>query len=296
MRLYDKYHLTGEIDFLNVVLDTDNRVWIDPMMMHMDKSEMGQTCCAIVRDYFATLLDYAILGDNTNGLAYAEHFTEFNETRLGYSADCPRGVSGGATLGREIFYLIRGSKATKTELIGDIFDGCVMIEKLGVDKMSDFITSLILEELISYTQEQCELHGIPMIETKLKSKYWSHTENKWVNSGKILLPYDEELQLAIVFVPIKFVEDGLVYSYDRFYNKGMIPYLGRQAVANRIDGLIRILKDKTIKPLYKAIRERNACTRANVNAFIVEHPEVYDEYKRKQLAYVNYETYKNKKK
>lgn len=294
MKLYEKYNLPVDVDFINVELTTDNEYWIDPMMMYMDKSLMGKKCCEIVQQYFSVLLELAMCNDTINGYLYTKDFIEMNETRLGYSKNEPKGSSGGEALGKEIFDLIINSKAVKTELIGDIFDASVMIGKLGIDKMSDFITSLIFEELIDYTQSECRRYNITMKKININKMYWSYQKQDWVKGNDINLPYDEESKMAIVFIPKKFTESKLVYSYSRFYGKGMIPYLGRSAVDNRLEGLIRILKDGTIKPFYKNIRKQYPCTRKNVNDFINNHNEVYDEYKRKQMTYVNYKTYKNR--
>lgn len=294
MKLYDKYNIKDNVDFIDVELTTDNEKWIDPMMMYMDKSQMGIKCCQIVQQYFSTLLNFAIDKDETNGNLYTKYFTEMNETRLGYSINKPKGLSGGEKLGKQIFDLITNSNAINTELIGDIFDASVMIEKLGIDKISDFITSLIFEELISFTQSQCLKYNIPMQKVDFKNKFWSYTEQKWLSPKNVELPYDDDSKMAIVFVPKIFVEHKLVYSYNRFYGKAMIPYLGKEAVTNRIEGLIRILKDNTIKPLYKKIKEQNPCTRKNVNVFISNHNDVYNEYKRKQMSYINYQNYRDK--
>lgn len=292
MRLYKKYNLSDNVDFIDVELSTDNEKWIDPMMMHMDKSQMGIKCCQIVQQYFSGLLELAIAKDDTAGYKYIRHFVEINETRLGYSAKKPNGLSGGENLGKEIYDLIKNSKAIYTEKIGDIFDASVMIEGLGVDKISDFITSLIFEELIEFTQMECLKYNIPMQEVFIKNRYWSYNKQAWVHNIVKKLPYDEESNMAIVFVPKKFVEGKTIYSYGRFYSKAMIPFFGKVAVENRLYGLIRILKDKTIKPFYKKIRKQHPCTRENVNNFIAKHYDVYSNYKRKQLEYTGYSNYK----
>ena len=155
MKLFTKYNIPDNAGFVNVELAKDNTVWIDPMMMHMDKSEMGKRCCLIVQQYFSHLLKLAINNDYKMGYLYTKNFSEINETRLGYSKNKPNGLSGGEHLGNKIFDLIKDSSAIKTGMIGDIFDAEVMIEKLGVDKLSDFISNLILEELVLYTQEEC---------------------------------------------------------------------------------------------------------------------------------------------
>lgn len=49
MKLFTKYNIPDNAGFVNVELAKDNTVWIDPMMMHMDKSEMGKRCCLIVQ-------------------------------------------------------------------------------------------------------------------------------------------------------------------------------------------------------------------------------------------------------
>ena len=174
MRLYKKYNLSDDVDFIDVELSTDNEKWIDPMMMYMDKSQMGIKCCQIVQQYFARLLELAIAKDDDAGYKYTKYFVEMNETRLGYSASKPNGLSGGKNLGIEIYNLIKESKAIYTEMIGDIFDASVMIEGLGVDKISDFITNLIFEELIDFTKRECLKHDIPMQDVVIKNRYWSY--------------------------------------------------------------------------------------------------------------------------
>lgn len=292
MKLFKKYNLPADADFVNIELTTDNKIWIDPIMMYMDKSDMSIKCCTIVQQYFKKLLEFAVNKDYKNGYLYTNDFREINETRLGYSVSRPNGLSGGEHLGNEMFNLIKNSEAVETGLIGDIFDAGVMIEKLGIDKMSDFITSLIFEELVLYTQNQCLKYNIPTINVKLNRKYWSYIDQKWIDSQNIDLPFDDESNMAIVFVPKKFCENKLVYSYKRFYSKSMIPFLGQEAVNNHMIGLIRILKDNTIKPLYKEIRKQNPCTRERVNQFINTHNDVYKEYKKSQLTYINYKNYK----
>lgn len=42
MKLFTKYNIPDNASFVNVELTKDNTIWIDPMMMYMDKSEMGK--------------------------------------------------------------------------------------------------------------------------------------------------------------------------------------------------------------------------------------------------------------
>ena len=198
MRLYKKYNLSDNVDFIDVELSTDNKKWIDPMMMYMDKSQMGIKCCQIVQQYFSGLLELAIAKDDTAGYKYTKYFVEMNETRLGYSVKNPNGLSGGENLGIEIYNLIKESKAIYTEMIGDIFDASVMIEGLGVDKTSDFITSLIFEELIEFTQKECLKYEIPMQDVFIKNRYWSYDKQTWVHNTTKKLPYDEENKMVTI--------------------------------------------------------------------------------------------------
>lgn len=292
LKLYQKFNLNNNVDFLDVELITDNKLWIDPMMIYMDKSEMGINCCRMIQEYFKSLLDFAIKNDDFNGKKYTNNFREINETRLGYSANEPNGLSGGKNLGYQIYEIIKKSNAVKTNLISDIFDASVMIEGLGIDKLSDFITNIILEQLIAYTQKECKKYNIPMQNVSLKYKMWSSSDNIWKNINSLQLPFDEESNLAIIFIPKKYVEKKLVFSHVSFYNKGMIPYLGEEAVKNRIYGLIRILKYKTI-PHKGKIKKAYPCTRGNVNKFINDHPNVYYDFKTKYQKYKNYNNYKN---
>lgn len=292
MHLYKKYNLPDTVNFLDVELTKDNRKWIDPMMIYMDKSDMGVKCSQIILEYFSELLELAIAKDDEKGYEYTKYFTEMNETRLGYSSNQPRGLSGGESLGMEIYNTIKNSKAMNTEMIGDIFDASVVIQGLGVDKISDFISSIIFEELIKFTQDECIKNNIPMEIVTIKKPYWSYDKQEWIYDVKVNLPYDEESQMPIVFVPKNFVEKKVIYSHQRFYTHGMIPYYGREAISNRIEGLIRILKNGKIKADRAKIKEKYPCTRDNVIEFIQEHQDVYHDYKRKQLSYIGYKNYK----
>lgn len=162
MRLYKKYNLSNNVNFIDVELSTDNDKQIDSMMMHMDKSQTGIKCCQIIQQYLSKLLELAIAKDAAAGYKYIKHFVKMNETRLGYSAKKTNGLSGGENLGIENCNLIKETKAIYTEMIGDIFDASVMIEGLAVDKISDFITNLIFEELVKFTQRECLKYEIPM--------------------------------------------------------------------------------------------------------------------------------------
>ncbi len=291
MRLYKKYNITEETDFVNVEINGDNKIWIDPMMIHMDSSELGIRCCEIIKEYFDKLLYCATTRDDNTAYCLYKHFVEMNETRTGYSKEKPKGLSGGKGLGKTIYDIIKNSEALNTLAVRDIFDSSVMIKGLGIDKLSDFISSLIFEELIIYTQLKCEEYEIPMLPIEIKHKYWSQSRNKWIN-GTVELPFDEESNLAIVFLPKRFVEKNLVYSHNRFYKDAMLPYLYDDAVRNRLEGLIRILKDESIKPNKTAIRKKYPCKRNVINHFIEEHSSVYLDYRERKMKYLSYNNYK----
>lgn len=283
MTFKEKYKIKSTVDFVDIELETDNELFVDPYLIYLDNSELAIQCANGIIDFFNRLLKYAILNDRGNGYNLVKNLQENNEIRLGYSKGVPRGTGVGVVKGKELFEEIRHSRAVKTGLVTDIFDTGIFIPKMGPDRISDFTVNIILEKLIDFTQIQCCKHKIPMKEVILKRPIWSITTHKWVKNKKVQLPvYDDK---PIVLLPKQFVRSNLVYDYKRFYNCEMIPFYEKIALNNPSLGLVKILK-RGIVPSRTKIKRRFPCSKTNVIKFIEKNPDLYLSYKNRELKYV----------
>lgn len=286
MKFNDFYQIKDNTDYVDIDLDTDSKLFVDPYLLYISNDEFSNGCCNKIVNYFGQLLEYAILKDKGNGYRLVRYLQENNEIRFGYSNGEPMGKGLGKNKGKELFDILCKSKAVKTGLISDIFDASIMLDKVGSDKISDLTINIILMDLIKFTQNQCKKHNIPLEKVKLRRPVWISEENKWKNIEDIELPvYNNK---PIILVPKNFVRPYMVYTYGRFYNNQMMPYYEKEAVKNPSLGLVRILK-RGIVPAKMKIRNKYPCKKQNVIDFIDMHPAEYDKYKYNQLNYVKEE-------
>lgn len=71
-----------------------------------------------------------------------------------------RGVSGKQAA--DLYESLRRSRAANTGLLSELTECELFVEGMGPDKISDITTNIIRQNLIEYTQVQCELHGIEL--------------------------------------------------------------------------------------------------------------------------------------
>ena len=287
MSIKEKFDITDETDFIDVELDTDNKLFVDPFLIYISKDEMSISCSNKIVGYFSKLLKYAQLGDRGNGYKLVRYLQENNEVRFGYSSGRPAGRGFGINKGKELFDDLCHSKAVSTGLVSDIFDASIMIENIGADKISDLTINIILCELIDYTQKQCILHNIPMEEIKMIRPVWNSELEKWEKNQVVVLPVHDGK--PIILIPKNFARAHLVYTYGRYYNLEMIPQYEKVVASDPSSGLVKILK-RGIVPSRTKIRAEYPCNRCRVIEHIENNPDNYNEYKRRQLSYVENES------
>ena len=285
MTFNEKFNVFSENEYINIDLDTDNELFVDPYLIYLGDDELSRKCSNRIVNYFTQLLHAAESNNDKQGKYLVKYLQENNEVRLGYSKTNPQGKGFGQNKGLELYNNIKNSKAIKSGMVKDIFDASIMLENVGYDKISDMTICIILEELISYTQEICSKYNIPMNEHKLNRPIWSNNLNKWVTIENVLLP--EHNKTPIILIPLYYARQRIIYTYNRFYNHQMLPYYERIAINNSSEGLIRILKRGIVASRTK-IRAKYPCLKPNIINFIQEHPEEYQTYKEKQLLYVTY--------
>lgn len=284
MTFNEKYKLKNSFEYININLDSDTETFVDPYLIYISRDDFSIDCSNRIVRYFTQLLDAAKNNNQKKGYSLVEFLKENNEVHLGYSRGKPAGKSLGPKTGMELYKNIQSSKATKSGLVKDIFDASIMLPNVNQDKISDLTISIILEKLIDFTQHICIKYNIPMIKQKLLRPVWSDSQNKWIKLDEVLLP--EHNGDPIILIPQVYSKRYLVYTCRRFYNNEMMPYYEKVALQNPDLGLIKILKRGTILPARQKIRAAYPCTKNNVIAFILEHPELYDRYKAKELQYV----------
>jgi len=221
MNISLQYHLgkTQEhLDFIDVKLDTDNLLFIDPRLIEaMGKSSKLYTNMQLnIEAFWGELIKSIKLKDAALMNRLLSGLSEPNETRLGYAFSKHTGNSIGKKLKPKLIKAIISNKAVKTGILSHFSDVELFIEDISCDRVSDITTKIIKSALIGFTQEQCNLLKIPMAKLKQKDIF-NHLTFKW-EIQEVELPIDDYGK-AVIFVPKEIVrlENSATSNISCFY-------------------------------------------------------------------------------
>lgn len=199
MRFSEFFALHGtqsNFDFVDVPLETDIELFIDPLAIAKSDSPWSRQAHAQVCNFFQAVLDRLRAGDRMGAELLVDVLGEDNRTRLGYSRAKPQGSGLGSEKAGPFLDLLGESDAFKTGRIQDVEELSLLVPGVDCDIVSDMITNVIRNLLVEYTMQQCELYGIQMTQ-KESVNAWKPGQG-WVKQ-EASLPTDGDR--AIILVP-----------------------------------------------------------------------------------------------
>jgi len=216
------------LDFVDVPVDGDLRVFVDPRALRLLASEWGSECISSVQNFFRAVLKAIQEGRHADAQALLRALREPNETRLGLSRGRPRGRALGPESANSVWDALRQSEAVRSGLLEDLEDTILMVEGISSDIVSDITTNLIRGPLIQYTQDACAYYGIPM-ETDVDSgPLWVPREQRW-ESAYVSLPVAAGRKLLLV--PKAVVRRRMDYDPEEYYNNYILEHLQEQELS-----------------------------------------------------------------
>lgn len=225
-RFTDQFRLgldQASIDFVDIPLDTDFRVFIDPYAIAVTKTPWCRECHALASDFFQTVLNRLRGGKKLAAIALVANMHEDNRTRLGYSQDLPQGTGMGEQKAIPFLRAIESSIAFRSGKIEDIEDTALFVDGIGLDIISDMLTNILREPLAEYTHEQCVLHGVPLTKTEelpvwRPGKGWGKVtaDLPAVDGESILLVPRSIVRKDLSLHPNQYLQDFI----DKYYEKG----------------------------------------------------------------------------
>lgn len=265
----------SELDFVDVFLNTDNPLFIDPYALAKRCDPWSIEASNLVVDFFETAI--RAIRDGDDGLAkhLLSHLGEPNDTRLGMSRGSPRGRGVGETQSLELFEKLKDSSAVKTGFLSDLEDCELFIPGISADKISDATTNIVRLKLAHYTHAQCDLHDVPT-ESVSSGRYWDDHTHSWVPGDFLMLPVHRGKR--ILLLPKAIARTCLSFDHRDYYNHYVLTYLQAEHLRTN-SGLVQLLKNGKRRVTKKSLRGQVRGDKESLYEFSKKHPEVLEGYK-----------------
>ena len=264
------------LDFVDVPVDGDLRVFVDPRALRLLPSAWGAQCVSLIQSFFRAVMT-AIHDDRHDEAQRLLRFLrEPNETRLGLSRGHPRGRALGPESAVSVWEALYSSEAVRSGLLEDLEDTILMVEGISSDIVSDITTNLIREPLIQYTHEVCDYYGIRMEPNVDSGFLWDPTSHEWISSY-VNLPIAAGRKLLLV--PKAIVRRRMDYDSEEYYSNYILEHLREQEL-NANTELVRLLKSGRRRVTKKDLREKYGSGKSVVVRETLRTPWLLDEYRR----------------
>lgn len=286
--LVSKYFKLGRnqatLDFLDVHIDKDIPVFIDPAALRTLNTDWGHHCVSLLQNYFDTVLVAIRNGQHDRAKELLACLSERNEFHIGYSKGKSRGHALGPVSAEKIWKSLVKSKAATTGLLQDLEDTILFVEGLGPDMLSDSVCNIIRGPLIEYTQQSCAYYGIPMTAGVNSGPIWNPLVEKWEQS-LIELPITKHGPLILIPKVVARVKQ--TYGADEYYRHFLMPVL-QQHHKDTNSSLVHVLKgkkNKGEKKVYKKdLYEKYGANKLASAKLTGEHPAALTNYKATKQA------------
>ncbi len=269
------------LDFVDIDLDLDFPLYIDPAGFLKPRDEFAQRCQNDLRSFFDAVLAAIKKGDQNKGLRLLQGLKEPNETYLGVSKGKPNGRGLGSGQAQQVLDAVMKSRAAQTGLLSDLTDTALFIEGIGADKVSDMTTNIIRRHLITYTQEQFELHKQQIPGKIPTGLLWDAASKDWVTDELDYIPVVNGER--VLLVPKRYVRwrGGLHQAAAKYYNNFVTNYIRDDQLATN-GKLVEVIKTKK--------RTRRVVTKKRINKefpltkpfladFSEKHPNEYRKFR-----------------
>ncbi|MFG3704736.1 hypothetical protein ACGF7U_08395 [Micromonospora sp. NPDC047670] len=256
VRVSEFYNLNksqSELDFVDVDIVNDVELYIDPSAIAHLSSPWADSCIASIQSFFQRVLD-AIGDSNDEGaISLLAELREPNETHLGQSSGRSQGSGLGDKLAEKFWESLSNSRAARSGLLEDLEDTALLVEGVDKDRISDITTNLIRAQLVEFTQETAEYHGIELTPDVAYGPFWDPLKGEWYQKYTNLpTPNGERLLL----VPKAIARRGLHLSASEFYRHTVLNYL--------------VIQERAERSLGAVIRSRRGVTKTSVNEVLKE--------------------------
>ncbi|MGH7215617.1 MAG: hypothetical protein ACREIG_00100 [Nitrospiraceae bacterium] len=275
-----------EIDFVDIDIDNDTPVFIDPHFLAIRTDWWSKDATRGIRSFFRHFLALVRAGNKVEALNLFLSLREPNETRLGLSKGRSQGRGVGEEDARKIFNSLLSSKAVQSGLVEDIEDCRIFVDGVDRDKTSDMATNIIRKQLIAYSQRQCRLWNIPLTPDVPSGKLWNRAEKRWDEGHTEMLVLGTR---KLLLVPKGIVAYSLAYTPQRYHQHFVLNYLQSYHLSIN-SALVKQRKPKKGRPGEKYVTKKSIAeteapfSKEYIARFTQSHPDVFKLFKGAKVS------------
>lgn len=227
------YKLKQPFEFLNVDIDNDNRLFLDPHAIRLEKgpSPFGRKARESMDSFFSEVVSCVRSPKKSNGIRgqdLLQHFNEPKETRLGMSRSGIDGHGAAEELGTRIW------NALSTDARALVGVGVLklvehiplFVSEIDKDITSDITTRIIFEPLARFTQAMVKKYPEFTKGThktgNFEMQVWHVGQKKW-SKKELELPVAAGRPLLLV--PKHWARPSLLMASGRYYETLVLTFV-----------------------------------------------------------------------
>jgi hypothetical protein len=269
-----------ELDFVDIDSSIDTPLFLDPYYISKCDFPFAIDAHSTIRSYFEFLL--ALLRGKRFEQAEElfSYLGETNDICFGLSHGRPRGHGMGPDDMNAIFRELLKSRAVQSGIMEDIEDFRIFVPNVDKDKVSDMTANIIKKNLIIYTKEQCDLHGIPLINDVPSGMYWDSSTKAWNNQYMQRLVIEDR---PILLVPKRIVSFTDRYTAPEYRQQFVLNFLQHENLRLQTS-LVQKYKSGEEYVTKKSILEHEAVIDKEYLAkFTEQYPEIFEDFKSQTI-------------
>lgn len=278
MKFSDYFNLNRTqpyLDFLDVPINTDVRVFLEPGAIKALYSPWGNELSSLLQTFFETVLRHIKSGRNSTAQQLLASLNERNEFHLGYCRGQSRGHGFGVESANNVWSALSKSNAAVTGLLKDLEDTALLLPGIGTDMISDAVCNILRGPLIRYTQDMCNYYNVPLTPDVASGPIWNPQEEAWEEA---LVPLPVTKYGKVILVPKILVRHRLTFNSDEYYRHYVLPELQEEHLKSG-SSLVQTLKNGDKRVTKKALIEKYGSGKLAIVEQTRSRPYVFDEYK-----------------
>jgi len=290
-RITDDFLITGPVEFLDVNVERDNLLFLDPSAIRAAAAagdSYALKAAATLNSFFdRTLVALASTSPTAraDGESDLQQFSEIGETRLGMSRTGYRGRGAAAELGTRIWNELDTNPLCKHTIatLKYIEDIPVFVEGIDKDILSDITVRIVFETLEQFTTDMVTKY--PTLRTHRPMQtfnvdYWNNTTGKWANKS-VLLPSADGKPLLLV--PKNLVNYKIEMTFGQYHQVPLLGFIMNEELVE-----VQQKKGVVIRPKYRKkelktkpefARSRRTNTKQTERIFLEKNEDLLGHYR-----------------